>query len=329
MRSFAAVMLFLASFAPPSGASDPRAALDRDEVTILVTDSGLGGLSVAADIERQIRHTPMFRRADVVFCSALPPGGRGYNDMSGTDEKAAVFSSALDGMMRRYAPDVILIACNTLSVIYDRTEFSKRSTVPVVGIVEIAADELAARWKRSPSAAVLLFGTETTVASGAHRAALVARGVPESLIIAQACPKLESEIQTDPAGDMTRTYIEWYTDEAGAALPTPARSVIAGLCCTHYGYSAGIFARELSRLRPVPPEVIDPNPGMSQRVLPRRTQRFPGIVPSVLVVSPVKLSAEETEAVGRMLRPVSPATADALTAYRFEPHLFPVPEVRR
>jgi len=43
---------------------------EKDSITVLVTDSGLGGLSVCADIESRARQTGLYRQIRIIF--AMP-----------------------------------------------------------------------------------------------------------------------------------------------------------------------------------------------------------------------------------------------------------------
>jgi len=50
-------------------------ARQRSDVTILVTDSGLGGLSVAADLAARLPASGIVRSARIVFVNAEPDVG--------------------------------------------------------------------------------------------------------------------------------------------------------------------------------------------------------------------------------------------------------------
>jgi len=118
------------------------ALLEKEKITIVFTDSGLGGLSVMADAAEKFRQHPVFKKVNLVFVNALFTSEGGYNSLQTRKEKLAVFSSALQSMQERYAPDIILVACNTLSVITPHTAFAKTSSTPVVGIVEDAVNQI-------------------------------------------------------------------------------------------------------------------------------------------------------------------------------------------
>src|SRR3990172_5185156 len=95
----------------------------------------------------------------------------------------------------------------------------------------------------SGSSQVLILGTPTTIATGIYVTQLAALGVPEDRIVSQSCRLLESEIQADPASDVVSSLVETYIDEAMERIGTERAGKISdGLCCSHYGYSAGAFA---------------------------------------------------------------------------------------
>ncbi len=95
-----------------------EAAAERPEVTIVVTDSGLGGLSVVADLASRLPASGIVRSARIVFVNALLDDAIGYNDLRDEADKVRVFDAALAAMESRFRPDLILVACNTLSVFY-------------------------------------------------------------------------------------------------------------------------------------------------------------------------------------------------------------------
>ena len=120
----------------------------------IITDSGLGGLGVCAGIENNLRRSDLRDSLRITYFNAWPEQGRGYNDLPDTDARARVFNRAL-ACMDRLRPDQILIACNTLSVLYPMTEYSRMTAVPVIGIidagVEICFRRLSMQTRRVPS----------------------------------------------------------------------------------------------------------------------------------------------------------------------------------
>ncbi len=302
---------------------DISALLAKDTVTILVTDSGLGGLAVAADVEHRVRSSRIYPRVKVIFANALAEKNYGYNSMTTREEKIRVFSAALSGMSSWYRPDIILIACNTLSVLYAETDFARTAAIPVVGIVSMGVDLMAERLRANPTAVALIMGTPTTITAGKHREGLLALGIAPERIITQACRNLESEIQSDPQGGTVRSMVDTYVAEALAARTDTTQQVVVGLCCTHYGYSRAIFESTMTVHAGVSSVVIDPNSRMADFLFP---PKLAGSVPasacSVGVVSRTVVTPEEMDALGGLLEGVSPATAAALRAFVHKRDLF-------
>src|SRR5664279_4089387 len=88
-RLFPLLAALLACLALASGvarAGSPAAFADvartKPDVTIVVTDSGLGGLSVAADLAARLPASGIVQSARIVFMNAEPDVALGYNDMS-------------------------------------------------------------------------------------------------------------------------------------------------------------------------------------------------------------------------------------------------------
>jgi glutamate racemase len=300
----------------------------RQEITILITDSGLGGLSVCAGLEQLLPSVRSLSGVTLIFCNALPDASHGYNTMTSTEEKARVFSDALNGMTELYRPDIILIACNTLSVVYPVTEYSKTTTVPVVGIVEIGIDMISESLLGDSSACATIFGTETTIAGSNHRSGLISRGIDGTRIVQQACGDLAGEIQVDPGSDLVSGMIEMFAEEAVGQLP-PGKTgtLVAGLCCTHYGYRADAFERALKSAagdRAGAIRIVNPNDRMiSLFDVPELHGRARTTDLSVSVVSRAILSVEERESIARLLQASAPLTAKSLRGYVQRPDLFP------
>lgn len=307
----------------PSMSSYLAGLSSRDSVTILITDSGLGGLSVAAEIERRLQDCHWFSNVRLVFANALVSNDRPYNSMATTEEKVATFSAALEGFQDKFSPDIILIACNTLSVIYDQTDFSTHSTVPVYGIVDFGVNMIAERLDRTSGSAILL-GTPTTTESGAHLSGLMERGVDSARIVVQACPMLESEIQSDPQSDVVAMMIEMFAMEANeGSSPSGDDSLVVALCCTHYGYAADVFDSVFSEVAGRPVSIVDPNTAMSSALFDHADcSKHSSSVTTVEVVSRAELTQDDVTAISRMIERQSGVTADALRRYTLDSSLF-------
>ncbi len=299
---------------------------ERDSVNILITDSGLGGLSVCADLESQLSKLKSFRKVRLIFVNALPDAALTYNSMTSKEEQARMFDKALEGFVRWYRPDAILIACNTLSAVYPETKFARNATIPVVSIIDVGARMIAKRVKAIPNSCVLILGTATTISSGLYEQKLGKLGVPITAITSQPCQLLETEIQADPKSDIVGNLVEVYVGEAMEKIgKPPAGTLIVGLCCSHYGYSLDAFDRSFQQHPALRYELVNPNKAM---VVLFENAAVKGKAPrtsmSVEVVSRVKFTAQEVGSISRSVGSTSQKTAQALKHYTFKEDLFQV-----
>ena len=320
--------LLLAAFTLAAHAEKPPAfsavARSKPDVTIVVTDSGLGGLSVAADLAARLPASGVVRSARIVFVNAEPDVALGYNDMSLEADRVRVFDAALAAMEARYKPDLILIACNTLSVVYGKTEHAKRRGTETIEIVGLGADLIAKELGGKRDETTLVFATKTTIESGAHKKLLVGKGVPPDRIVGEACPRLAGAIERGVASDETVAYVRKFVAEALDKRTAKDGPFIVSLNCTHFGYVRPLWEQAFSAAGYPGVKILDPNPLMTDLVLREGgAKRFPSTSVTVEVVSKVPIDGVTRANLGALLRTVSPGTADALAAYRHEPALFP------
>ncbi|HEX7615540.1 MAG TPA: hypothetical protein VF554_09700 [Thermoanaerobaculia bacterium] len=324
------VFVFAAVFfaVPGVRAGKPRSFADvaqkKPDVTIVVTDSGLGGLSVAADLAARLPESGIVRSARIVFVNAEPDTAFGYNDMKLEADKIRIFDGALAAMEARWKPDLILIACNTLSVVFPRTEHAKKGGTETVEIVGLGADLIRRELAAEPDATAVVFATKTTIESGAHKKILVGNGVPADHVVGEACPKLAGAIERGASSDETVAYVKKFVAEALEKRPVKGGPLVVSLNCTHYGYVKPLWEQAFAGAGYPGVKVLDPNPLMTDLVLKEGgARRCPGTKVSVEVVSKVPIDEGTRRNLGALLRQVSPKTADALGRYHREPALFP------
>lgn len=295
---------------------------NKEKVTILVTDSGLGGMSIVAGVTERLKKAGLFREADIIFFNAQPHATVGYNSMKKTEHKIAVFNRALEAMEKNYHPDILLIACNTLSVLYDYTEFSKKTEIPVVGIVETGVRLIKEKMKER-KAKVIIFATKTTVRQNQHKTKLMEQGLDESQIITKACPRLAGRIENASHSDTTVSLVKKYVDEALAGLKDTQEPVYVSYNCTHYGYVDDLFRQAFKEKGVEVAAFLDPNPMMADFIFdPKYIGRYPQSEVNVQVVSQTKISPMEVKSIARLIKGHSAQTAEALRKYRFTPRSF-------
>ncbi|HKB80526.1 MAG TPA: hypothetical protein VKH35_12510 [Thermoanaerobaculia bacterium] len=225
---------------------------------ILVTDSGVGGLSVCAYAERFVRTHGFVEPVRLTFANAAPENDYGYNSMPSREVKLETFDRYLRNVTARYAPDLIYVACNTLSVLLADTPYVRTAAIPVKGIVGTGAAQLGSELERDPRSVAMIFGTQTTIDAGAYPRLLREHGVPASRIVSQACPGLADTISEDRRGEKTNAEIVRWVGAAIEKLPRTDVPVVAFLACTHYGYRKDLFVDALAGAG-MQATVVDPN----------------------------------------------------------------------
>jgi glutamate racemase len=309
----------------PRAASFADAARSKADVTIVVTDSGLGGLSVAAELAARLPGSGSFRSARIVFVNALLDDAIGYNDLTFDSDKLRVFDAALDAMEKRYRPDLILVACNTLSVLYGRTEHAKEGATPVHEIVGLGAGQIARQMAATPGGTAVVFATRTTIESEAHKQLLVQQGIAGNHVVGQACHRLAGAIERGADSEETANYVRTFVGEALSRLPEDHGPLVVSLNCTHYGYVKSLWESDLAAAGYPGTKVLDPNPLMADVVLKESGEkRYPTTKVTVEVVSKTPIGPDVKASLGKLLRTVSPMTADALFDYQLVPDLFGV-----
>jgi glutamate racemase len=302
------------------------------DARLVVTDSGIGGLSICAALERRLRLEGR-RRTRITYVNAWPFEWRGYNDLPDVQTRAAVFDGALR-VMASWSPARILIACNTLSIIYAHTAFSRAAAVPVDGIIDAGVDLFSERLAAEPAAGLILLGTKTTIESGAHAGALAARGIDPRRVRAVHCHGLAGAIERDPESAAVSDLISACAGRVRAADPGGV-PLYAGLCCTHYGYVGDRLCDALGMALGRPVRPLDPNARMVDDLelgppdAPAADGGATGdgsagasdVVP-VEVLSKVTLDEVARRAIAHLVAPISPATAQALLSYSHVPDLF-------
>ena len=238
-----------------------RTLFKKESARIAVLDSGLGGLAICAELAKGLQEHAIFKQASLLYFNVWPEQDRGYNSFESVSERISVFNRALESVGKHH-PDLIIVACNTLSVIYSRTSFSRSTPIPVVDIVDFGVDLIHESLLANPNDQVLILGTRTTVSEKAHQQKLIAKGVSRRLIVGQACHGVATEIEKDPRSAAVEKLIDAYMEEAAGKLNS-SMPVLAALCCTHFAYSGDIFRDKLLDRLSVDVVLLDPNHKMS------------------------------------------------------------------
>ena len=276
---------------------------------ILITDSGVGGLSVCAYADRFVRTNGVNKPVRLTFANAAPENDYGYNSMPSKAVKIETFGRFLNNVTKRYAPDFIYVACNTLSVLLPETPFSLK---PVKGIIETAVESLM-REMKDPRSVAMILGTQTTIDSGAYPRLLRQRGIDDSRIVTQACPGLADTISEDREGLKTRSEIHRWVRTAIEKMPQKDAPIVACLACTHYGYRKDVFAEALRG------KVVNPNENAVGDLFPSGGASHED---EVQFVTRYAIPQTTIEALSYFLNDISPRTVAAMKNFIHVPDLF-------
>ena len=189
-----------------------------DNRPIGIFDSGVGGLSAAAELIRQAPNESFVYFGDTL---RAPYGGR-------QPEEIKVFSRRNARFLRRFDIKALIVACNTSTANAFSELCADNADIPVVGTVASAARQAA---EVSPEGRIGVLATEAVVRSGIYeRSILSCRG--DASVLEVPCPKLVPLIEAghrrpdDPA--LRQALAEYLAPLKRAGTDT----IVLG--CTHY-----------------------------------------------------------------------------------------------
>lgn len=287
---------------------------------LIVTDSGLGGLAACAGLERAWRELAPQHALRLTYVNAWPDDGVGYNDLPDVPARAQAFDRVL-GYIDAQAPDLLVIACNTLSILYAHTAHRAQGRTPVQGIVDGGVALFVGELMSRPASAIVLLGTRTTIESGVHRDALLRAGIDAARVGSASCHGFATAIEAGPEGEAATRALEACAAAAVAAAPE-GMPLYLGLCCTHYGFVAARLARAVAQVAGSEVIPLDPNRRLVEDVL-----RRVGVPPlpagnsgasadiEVSVLSKVALDDGKRRAMAAAIEGDAPLTAEALRQY--------------
>lgn len=275
-----------------------------------------------------VRKSP-WQNVSMVYFNAWPEKDRGYNHFETMDQRAKVFNNALTAM-EKFQPDMILIACNTLSVIYPFTPYSQTTKTKVFGIIDHGVQLIYDHLMADPDSHVIIFGTPTTIAEKSHYHQLVKMGIEPDRIINQGCINLAGRIERNPFGEDVSEMITANVSEAILKMDTTREKVYAALCCTHFGYCRDLFQVALSKHVKGDAVILNPNERMADHII-NDQQKDPSMGTFVSspdidfqVVSRVFWEPERIDAYVKLLNTISSDVANALVDYEWNPELFEI-----
>lgn len=187
----------------------------RSDAPIGVFDSGVGGLTVAREIMRQIPNEKMVYFGDT---ARVPYGNK-------SKETVTKYSKQIVRFLQEQEVKAIVVACNTASA-YALDEIEKEIDIPIIGVVRPGAKVAA---EATHNGRIGVIGTEGT--TGSHIYSTYINAIdPRMKIIEKACPLftplVEEGLWKDPVTDeIASRYLRGLID-------CDIDTLILG--CTHY-----------------------------------------------------------------------------------------------
>lgn len=195
--------------------SQIKTGLLRKEAPIGVFDSGVGGLTVAREIMRQIPNEKIIYFGDT---ARVPYGSK-------SKETVTRFSEQIVRFLRTFQVKTIVVACNTASA-YALDVLERDIDIPIIGVLKPGAK---AAMEATGNGRIGVIATEATIGSGMYDQYI--KELNEKVTIyGKACPLfvplIEEGLWEDPVTDeIARRYLTELID-------IDIDTLILG--CTHY-----------------------------------------------------------------------------------------------
>ncbi len=195
--------------------SQIKTALLRKDAPIGVFDSGVGGLTVAREIMRQIPNEKIIYFGDT---ARVPYGSK-------SKETVTRFSEQIVRFLRTFQVKTIVVACNTASA-YALDKLEHDIDIPIIGVLKPGAR---AAMEATGNGRIGVIATEATIGSGMYNKYIEELN-PDVTIYGKACPLfcplIEEGLWEDPVTDeIARRYLTELID-------IDIDTLILG--CTHY-----------------------------------------------------------------------------------------------
>lgn len=219
----------------------------KTQKPLLVFDSGIGGLSVLAEIRKQLPNAP------IVYCA--DNAGFPYGIKTEAELGARV-PALLGRLVERFDPQLVVIACNTASTI-SLAQVRAVLNLPVVGTVPAVKPAALA----SKTRVIGVLGTPATVRQ-AYVDNLVREFASDCLVLRHGSAELVLLAERKLRGDETapeeyRAVLDGLLSQPGAE-----RLDTIVLACTHFP----LVKEELIQAAPRPFHWVDSGEGIARRV---------------------------------------------------------------
>ena len=296
-------------------------------MNIVVTDSGFGGLGIAARLYESLKSHNSTETIDIIFVNGLPDEKYGYNSFLDEKLKINVFNNLLVNINQKIKPDLIVIACNTLSVLFNQTEIYSDIKSKVIDIIEFGTEKIIQNHRSVSRALLAILGTKTTIDSEVHQNYY--KNYPDIFrdIITIPCTELVSAIEDDFEGVKVKSIIKSCVNKIVMKFIDSIYSkLFLILACTHFPYVEHIFKHYLEKSN-VPYEIINPNYFMIksiENIFRDRFKTFPNVPGKIKIsiISKTVITNQKIKSITILIKNISEDTITALHDYRYIPDFF-------
>ena len=218
-----------------------------DKASVLVFDSGMGGLTVAGAV---MRHLPRTRMDYVADMAGFPYGA--WDETQLADRICDVTGRLIEDVL----PDVVVIACNTASTVA-LEQLRERFNLPFVGTVPAIKPAAG----QTGSGVIGVLATEGTVSREYTRALIETYAFHCEVVLhgsAGLAALAEQKMRGEevPIASVREECAPVFVERAGG------RTDVVVLGCTHYP----LLLDELRQAAPWPCTFIDPAEAIARRV---------------------------------------------------------------
>jgi len=291
-----------------------------NNLKVVFTDSGLGGLTIMADFAKLVKYYRL--NVDLIYFNAQHSRSWGYKKMD-SKTQIEVFNSALLSMYKQFEPDIIAIACNTLSVVYLKTDFYKQTNTKVLDIIKTGQ----ALVKNAKSNTIVEVAMPTTIDSGIY-------GDKNKNIIAVASDtSLPDAIENGDYYKIDQILKEIFKHTRFEMTRRKLINIETALFlgCTHFPIIKNRFLEIADYTGIKITNLLNPNAKFSQLILEEilkkklvtvRDDNLTNSENKIIVVSRVEFNESEIKNISGLIENISPETAEALRNYEHNTELF-------
>ena len=237
---------------------------------ILVFDSGVGGLTVAAEVEQRLPECEVHYAADTGF---FPYGNK-------SDEALrARLPAVAEALVEVCAPDVFVIACNTASTLA-LSEVRERLSIPVVGTVPAIKPAI----QLSQTGVIGLLATPGTLRRS-YTDALIEEFANKAHVIKHGSIDLVHLAEAYAAGDPVSDAAVRAAQHALFDHDQASRMDTVVLACTHFP----LLRDQLQATAPHPCQYIDSGEAIARqtaRLLEKKDINAPRVSKQAFITSP-------------------------------------------